>query len=97
MRNDGRLYIWDKNQAKDVWSSPAAGSPGAYLHMGGDGNLVAYRKGGGPDSGNSYWSTATYGNPGAYLHFQNDGNLVVYKKDGGEGKGGAIWHSNTWQ
>lgn len=65
--------------------------------MGGDGNLVAYRKGGGPDSGNSYWSTATYGNPGAYLHFQNDGNLVVYKKDGGEGKGGAIWHSNTWQ
>ncbi|MER5813314.1 hypothetical protein ABT143_34930 [Streptomyces sp. NPDC002033] len=65
--------------------------------MGSDGNLVAYRKGGGPGIGNSYWSTATMNNPGAYLKFQNDGNLVVYKKDGGEGKGGAVWSSNTWQ
>ncbi|MFF4582802.1 trypsin-like serine protease [Streptomyces sp. NPDC001373] len=97
MQRDGRLYIWDKNQGKELWSSNVAGGDGSFLHMGGDGNLVAYRKGGGPGIGNSYWSTATMNNPGAYLHFQNDGNLVVYKKDGGEGKGGALWSSNTWQ
>ncbi|MFD8789744.1 trypsin-like serine protease [Streptomyces vinaceus] len=98
MQRDGRMYIWSKTQAKELWSSNvAAGGDGSFLHMGPDGNLVAYRKGGGPTSGNSFWSTATYGNPGAYLHFQNDGNLVLYKKDGGEGKGGALWSSNTYQ
>ncbi|MFF9050222.1 FG-GAP-like repeat-containing protein [Streptomyces erythrochromogenes] len=93
MAGDGRLYIWDKNQAKQVWSSDAAGGDGSYLSMQRDGNLVAYRKGGGEGTGNSYWSTATFGNPGAYLAFQNDGNLVVYGKEGGEGKGGALWAS----
>ncbi|MFI5866490.1 trypsin-like serine protease [Streptomyces sp. NPDC051546] len=97
MPRDGRLYIWDKRSAKQVWSTNVAGGDGSFLHMGADGNLVAYRKGGGPGLGNSFWSTATFGNPGAYLLFQNDGNLVVYKKDGGEGKGGAIWNSATWQ
>ncbi|MFG2335359.1 FG-GAP-like repeat-containing protein [Streptomyces yangpuensis] len=95
MSRDGRLYIWDKNQAKQVWSSDAAGGDGSYLSMQRDGNLVAYRKGGGEGKGNSYWSTATFGNPGAYLTFQNDGNLVVYRKDGGEGRGGALWASGT--
>ncbi|MFD7625520.1 FG-GAP-like repeat-containing protein [Streptomyces sp. NPDC059851] len=95
MASDGRLYIWDKHQAKQVWSSNVAGGDGSYLAMQRDGNLVAYRKGGGDGLGNSYWSTATFGNPGAYLTFQNDGNLVVYKKGGGEGKGGALWTSGT--
>ncbi|MGW9372987.1 trypsin-like serine protease [Streptomyces xanthophaeus] len=96
MSRDGRLYIWDKNQGKELWSSHVAGGDGSFLHMGRDGNLVAYRKNGGDGIGNSYWSTATMKNPGAYAHFQNDGNFVVYKKDGGEGKGGAIWASGTW-
>lgn len=95
MACDGRLYVWDKSQAKQVWSSDVAGGDGSYLSMQRDGNLVAYRKGGGDGTGNSYWSTATYGNTGAYLTFQNDGNLVVYRKDGGEGKGGALWASGT--
>ncbi|MFE5768681.1 FG-GAP-like repeat-containing protein [Streptomyces sp. NPDC056485] len=95
MARDGRLYIWDKLQAKQVWSSDVAGGEGSYLSMQRDGNLVAYRKGGGDGAGNSYWSTATFGNAGAYLAFQNDGNLVVYRKDGGEGKGGALWASGT--
>ncbi|MGW6822991.1 trypsin-like serine protease [Streptomyces sp. NPDC055005] len=96
MARDGRLYIWDKNQAKQVWSSNVAGGDGSFLHMGRDGNLVAYRKGGGDGIGNSFWSTATFGNPGAYLHFQSDGNLVLYKKDGGQGKGGSLWATGTF-
>ncbi|MFG3002267.1 trypsin-like serine protease [Streptomyces sp. NPDC048340] len=92
----GRLIIWDKTKAKEVWTSNAYTGEGGHLDMQNDGNLVLYKKDGGDGKGGFVWSSNTFA-AGAYAHFQNDGNFVIYKKDGGEGKGGAIWHTNTWQ
>jgi hypothetical protein len=62
-----------------------------------DGNLVVYRKGGGPSAGGALWSTRTHGHTGAYAVMQNDGNLVVYKSGGGPTAGGALWATNTYR
>ncbi|MEV7524473.1 glycoside hydrolase domain-containing protein [Streptomyces sp. NPDC091371] len=93
---DGNLVVVDRATGQNLWSTGLY-SPGAYARMQDDGNLVVYRKGGGPTTGGALWSTGTWGHPGAYAHLQDDGNFVVYAQGGGQGIGGALWSTGTWR
>lgn len=70
--------------AAKVWEASARvpkGTPGKYVWMQTDGNLVLYKDAGPPVSG-AIWSSATNGHPNAALIVQDDGNLVLSAPDG---------------
>ncbi|MFD9338975.1 glycoside hydrolase domain-containing protein [Streptomyces sp. NPDC060028] len=92
MQQDGNLVVVDRVTGQTLWTTGLY-SPGAYARMQDDGNLVVYRKGGGPTTGGSLWSTGTWGHTGAYAMLQADGNFVIYA----QGTGAALWSSGTWR
>ena len=51
-------------------------TPGSYLSMQGDGNIVVYSP-----NATALWASNTYDSPGARLIVQDDGNLVLYRTD----------------
>lgn len=96
MQADGNMVIVDRATGQTLWTTGLY-SPGAYARMQDDGNLVVYRKGGGPTTGGGLWNTGTWGHPGAYALLQPDGNFVIYAAGGGPATGGALWNSGTWR
>ena len=64
---------------------------GSFFTLQGDGNLVLYPPGGGPDE----WSAGTAGRGGVSLQLQDDGNLVLYGISGPVGGAPAVWQTGT--
>jgi YD repeat-containing protein len=83
MQNDGNLVLYGPSGY--MWQSRTGGSEGAFVIMGGDGNLALYDV-----HGNTLWTTGTSGNSGAYFTIQTDGNLVVYTSNNT-----PLWNSGT--
>jgi len=91
MQGDGNLVLYQLRtpyayEAGDpaLWHSNTWRSPGSYLWMQGDGNLVIY-----DPTDTPIWSSGTWGHYGASLAIQDDGNVVIYHE------GGAIWATDT--
>jgi hypothetical protein len=91
MQADGNLVLYQLTTpwayvAGDpvLWRSNTWNSPGAYVTMQGDGNLVVY-----DTSNNPIWASNTWGWDGASLSIQADGNVVIYFGSR------AIWATNT--
>ncbi len=86
MQPDGELTVRPRGGGRTLWSAGTGGNPGAFAVQQDDGNLVVYRRDGGPGAGGALWSTGTWHSPGAYAVLQDDSELVVYGRDGG-----ALW------
>jgi hypothetical protein len=68
---DGRMVI--NVVGRKVWISKNTPTPGGYVDMQRDGNLVIYSA-----SGKAVWSAHTNGHPGAHLSLEPNSNLVVW-------------------
>ncbi|MBW5480697.1 hypothetical protein [Streptomyces bambusae] len=89
MQGDNHVLVMD---AKGFWfvidtrigygKASTTYSPGAYMRMQADGNLVIYKKDGGEGKGGALWYTGTYNNPGAHLDFGRDGSLRLVSANG---------------
>lgn len=82
MQGDGNLVVYASTGAR--WASGTR-TPGAWLAVQPDGNVVVYDPWGYP-----IWGSATSG-PGVALAMQNDGNLVAY-----DTSGRAMWDSSDF-
>jgi hypothetical protein len=74
MQSDGNLVLY--GPAGAVWNSRTR-SPGAYLLVQRDGNVVVYST-----DRRALWNTRTGGSVGAYLLVQNDGRATVRRSSG---------------
>lgn len=92
-QSDGNTVLYHNGSGMALWWT-GSNTPGDYIIMQSDGNLVVYS---GPvingtcPSNCAIWNTGTAGNPGAYVVLQNDGNLVLYTASGG-----YLWSSGTY-
>jgi len=80
MRGDGALAVYDRGWNEKWYVS--TNSPGAFLVVQKDGNLVLYK------GSTAVWSTGTYGNEGARLRLGDDGTLALYS-----GSGVVLWRA----
>jgi RHS repeat-associated protein len=86
MQTAGNLVQYDLSYspAHAIFYNSTTGTPGSYLAMQGDGNLVIYTA-----SGSAVWSTGSVTGTGSYmLQVQDPGNLVIYRD---------IWETGTSQ
>ncbi|WP_405982812.1 hypothetical protein [Streptomyces sp. NBC_00158] len=59
-KDNGDLTLVEEGRTTPRWRTGTGNNPGAYALLQDDGNLVVYKKDGGPGKGGALWYTATY-------------------------------------